>query len=270
MTPPDVINQSNKATWTDPSDLELINQWAFQSEKIIHGNPSGIDNSVSTFGGALTFCSGKINPLKETPQLEILLINTCQSRSTKLLVAGVRQRYDKYPTVIKPILDSIEAITQTCIKTLSEIALKTITIDASEVSSGSRIHSKDESALDKTTESSDTGKSFQTLTELIEMNQNLLASLGVSHPKLAHVIQICGDYELSAKLTGAGGGGCAFALIPPGTPQDMLQELHGLLTFKGYDCWLTHVGGAGVTFHRNIEDKQLPKSLQSGRLDLNL
>nr|XP_008519137.1 PREDICTED: mevalonate kinase isoform X2 [Equus przewalskii] len=51
--------------WTE-EDLELINKWAFQGERVIHGNPSGVDNTVSTWGGALRYQQGKISSLKSS------------------------------------------------------------------------------------------------------------------------------------------------------------------------------------------------------------
>jgi hypothetical protein len=38
-----------------PAIADEVNRWAFVSEKILHGNPSGVDNSVAVFGGALAY-----------------------------------------------------------------------------------------------------------------------------------------------------------------------------------------------------------------------
>lgn len=38
-----------------PHDVDLVDGWAFLSEKLLHGNPSGIDNAVSVRGGAVAF-----------------------------------------------------------------------------------------------------------------------------------------------------------------------------------------------------------------------
>jgi mevalonate kinase len=51
---------------------------------------------------------------------------------------------------------------------------------------------------------------------LIDMNQQLLAVMGVSHSALDQLCQITTKHNLHSKLTGAGGGGCAITLISEG------------------------------------------------------
>ena len=41
--------------------LKLICDFAYISEQIIHGRPSGIDNTASTYGGFIQFCDFKVS-----------------------------------------------------------------------------------------------------------------------------------------------------------------------------------------------------------------
>jgi hypothetical protein len=53
---PDLVHVSHQGRRAIPSaTAEEVNRWAFVGEKILHGNPSGVDNSVSVFGGALAY-----------------------------------------------------------------------------------------------------------------------------------------------------------------------------------------------------------------------
>ena len=82
---------------------------------MIHGNPSGLDNTTSCFGGAVTFTRREeitFKRMASLPQLDILLSNTNVPRSTKVLVAKVKELRDEFPEVVNPILESIERISQ--------------------------------------------------------------------------------------------------------------------------------------------------------------
>jgi mevalonate kinase len=95
--------------------LESINAWAFVGEVLIHGTPSGLDNTTSCYGGMVKFRrteQGNVfDTLKHAPALNMLLTNTKVPRSTKALVAGVRVLHDAMPQVIQPIFNSIDHIT---------------------------------------------------------------------------------------------------------------------------------------------------------------
>ena len=45
-----VLGSLRVKAWNQKELLDSANEWGFKAEQIIHGTPSGIDNSISTFG----------------------------------------------------------------------------------------------------------------------------------------------------------------------------------------------------------------------------
>ncbi|XP_074777276.1 mevalonate kinase isoform X4 [Athene noctua] len=206
------------ARWTE-EELTLINRWAFQGERVIHGNPSGVDNAVGTWGGALRYQSGKITPLKRVPMLRILLTNTKVPRSTKVLVAGVKEKLLKFPAIMNPVLDSIDAISQECQSVLEAMP------------------------------ANPSPEYYPVLEELFDINQHHLNVIGVGHPSLDRLCRVTASHGLHSKLTGAGGGGCGITLLRPDTSPLAVEAAKRDLCACGFECWETNIGAPGVTLH---------------------
>ncbi|CAA7024690.1 unnamed protein product [Microthlaspi erraticum] len=201
--------------WTplDETSLDLLNKWAFEGEKIIHGKPSGIDNTVSAYGNMIKFCSGEITRLQSNMPLRMLVTNTRVGRNTKALVSGVSQRAVRHPDAMKSVFNAVDSIS----KELASI-----------------IQSNDEISVAEKEES---------IKELMEMNQGLLQSMGVSHSSIETVIRTTVKHKLVSKLTGAGGGGCVLTLLPTGTVVDKVVEE---LESSGFQCFTASIGGNGA------------------------
>ena len=99
-TDPGHIHVSHQGRRAIPSNVaEEVNRWAFVGEKVLHGTPSGVDNSVSVFGGALAYTKsgfagkkGGMEPIQGFKSLKFLLTDSKVPRDTKALVAGVAAR----------------------------------------------------------------------------------------------------------------------------------------------------------------------------------
>jgi mevalonate kinase len=219
--------------------LERINQWSFVGEMLIHGNPSGVDNTVASGGKAVLFKRADyakpplVLPLRNFPELPLLLVDTKQPKSTAAQVAKVAKLKKTQPRIANPILDAIDNVTES----------------AHALITSPDFDPKDPSALLQ-------------LGELVSINHGLLGSLGVSHPKLERLCQLVDESGAGwTKLTGAGGGGCAFTLLKPESPSicddmsvsetpksraNLLAELERGLAKEGFEKYETTLGGAGV------------------------
>merc|ERR1711970_315298 len=83
--------------------------------------------------------------------------------------------------------------------------------------------------------------------ELVAINQSLLEALDLSHPVLQQVLSKLKSFGLTGKLTGAEGGGFAFALVRPGFPAKTIADATQSLENLGFDVSMTRIGGPGYS-----------------------
>ncbi|KAF9466537.1 cystathionine beta-lyase [Collybia nuda] len=206
-----------------PMVAEEVNRWAFVAEKILHGNPSGVDNSVAVFGGALAYTRagfGKksgMEAIQGFKSLKFLLTNSKVPRDTKKLVAGVGEKKTNEPELVNGILQAIQSISDEARRALADPELPRDSL-------------------------------LSALSALIHENHAHLITLGVSHPALEAIkaTTSADPYHLSTKLTGAGGGGCAVTLVPDNFKAQDLDDLISELIRQDFQPYLTSVGGSGL------------------------
>jgi len=200
----------------DARERAWVNAWAFESERLLHGRPSGVDNAVSAFGGSLAFQEGEVAPLGATPALPLLLVNTRVPRNTKALVAGVRERREALPAAFDHIFGAVHELARSC------------------------------EALFRSADAADAAACGARLGALVELNHALLRALGVSHAALERVVDVARAHGLRAKLTGAGGGGCALVLLDPAADEEAVGRLRADLEAEGFECLRTVLGAEGA------------------------
>lgn len=153
--------------------LEDIADIAHEVEKKVQGNASPTDTYVSTMGGVVMIPQKKKLPLIKCP---IVVGNTNKFSSTKELVGNVAKLRGEFPSVLEPILSDIGHMSLLAEKLVCE-------------------------------------NDYTTIGKLMNVNHGLLEAIGVGSAELSALVYAARNSgAISAKITGAGGGGCMVAL----------------------------------------------------------
>lgn len=162
----------------------------YEVERLHHGTPSGIDNSVVVYERPIWFVRGQ-PPLifQAGAPLHLLIADTGVASPTKAAVAAVRRAWEQAPATYEAHFDAIAALVGQA---------------RAAVAQG------DAAALGP----------------LLTQNQQLLAAIGVSSPELDHLCAAAlAAGAGGAKLSGGGRGGNLIALVTPATRAAVAQAL---------------------------------------------
>ncbi len=168
-----------------------ISDLVFEVEKLHHGTPSGIDNTVVVYERPVWFVRGQEPaPFAVARPIPLLIADTGIPSPTKIAVGDVRRAWERDPARLEALFDA-----------------------AGEIARQARI----------AIESGDIPR----LGSLMTRNQTVLADMGVSSPELAQLVTAALDAgALGAKLSGGGRGGNMIALVAPETAAAVARALH--------------------------------------------
>jgi len=177
-------------------DDKRINEIAFECEKLAHGTPSGVDNTISTYAEPMLFSNDgglQVEPLvlQEVPPVVIAWGN--EAGLTSEQVAGVRARYERATDRYESLFDEIDQISV----------------------AGARLLQ---------------AQNYSELGLAMNVCHGLLNALEVSTPELERMVLLARRAGATgAKLTGAGGGGSIVALCP-----ETIDEVQSTMQQAGY------------------------------------
>ena len=169
---------------------EAVNRLTFEIEKIHHGTPSGIDNTVVTYAQPVYFIKGQpIETLTVKQPFTIVIGDTGIPSPTAIAVGDVRHGWQAEPDKYNEIFNACGQIAQQA---------------RGHIKSGQ----------------------IEALGPLMNTNHEWLAKMGVSSPTLDHLVltaQTAGAW--GAKLSGGGRGGNMIALAAPQQAEQIAAAL---------------------------------------------
>jgi mevalonate kinase len=187
-----VLRALDQARGLSRPDAEIYER-SLAWERVFHGNPSGVDNAMATYGGMALFRKGEpLTRVVPRHKVSLVVAYSGASSSTKLMVDSVARQFAKEPERIGQVFDSIEKLVLG-----GKYALET--------------------------------GDMKRLGELMTANHMLLSGMLLSTEPLEEMIAAAtAAGALGAKVTGAGGGGCMVALVEQPTKQAVVSALREL------------------------------------------
>lgn len=172
-----VIRAIDQAVGYEASDADVAER-ALSWERVFHGNPSGVDNTMAAHGGVAYYRKGEpLEPVRMSRPLKLVVGDSGEPSSTREMVAGVARQRERDPARFDKTLEAIASLVRNA----------RLAIEAGDLYG---------------------------LGQLMNLNHALLNSLMVSTSTLEEMCAAARDAGAEgAKLTGAGGGGCMFALV---------------------------------------------------------